>query len=248
MSNVVIIDDEKEARRNLRQLLNLSCPSAKIVGEASGVEEGIEVINQTNPDAIFLDIQMDDGSGFDLLKYFPEPQFQVVFVTAYDQFAIKAFECNAIDYLLKPINTDRLISSIKKVEQLNSRDQYFKQLSSLMDNIYQHRFETITLQTQEGQHYVRLENIIRLEADKGYSTFHCKNRKEIVVSKTIKKFEELLPEDDFFRTHQSHIINRKFVKSYINESGGFIKMEDGYQVPIARRNKDPFFNWMRKEE
>ena len=248
MSNVIIIDDEKEARRNLRQMLHLSCPSANIVGEASGVEEGIQAIRQMNPDAIFLDIQMDDGTGFDLLRSFPEPQFHVVFVTAYDQFAIKAFECNAIDYLLKPINPDRLIQAMKKIEQLSNKVQYFEQLSNLLDNIRHQRFETIIIQTQEGQHYIRLENIIRLEADKGYSTFYCKNRKDILVSKTIKKFEELLPADDFFRTHQSHIINRKFVKSYIKEDGGFIEMEGGYHIPIARKNKDPFFNWMRNGE
>ncbi len=248
MPTVILIDDEKEARRNLRQLLNLSCPSAKVVGEANSVEEGIQLIRQCNPQIVFLDIQMGDGTGFDLLAHFTEPPFHVVFVTAYDQYAIKAFEYNAIDYLLKPIDINRLILAVKKIEGLNNKNQYFQQLSTLMDSLHHKRFEIITLQTQNGQHFIRLENIIRLEADKNYSTFYCQNRKKIVVSNTIKKYEDLLPPDEFFRTHQSHIIHRKFVKSFIKESGGFIEMADGFQVPIARRKKDAFFNWMSKSE
>jgi two-component system LytT family response regulator len=107
------------------------------------------------------------------------------------------------------------------------------------------RIETIILQTQEGQHYIRLENVIRLEADKNYTVFHCVGRKDIIVSETIKRYEELLPTDQFFRTHQSHIVHRKYVKSFIKSTGGTIEMTDGFQVPVARRKKDGFFEWMR---
>lgn len=241
----VIIDDEKEARRNLLQMLKQYCPSVTVVGEAGSVREGVELIRNVSPDGVLLDIQMQDGSGFDLLMQFPEPDFHVVFVTAYDQFAIRAFEFNAVDYLLKPIDKDRLIKAIQRIEQLGAGDDYFRQLSSLLANVRGRPFETITLQTQEGHHYVPLGNIIRLESDKNYTTFHCSDRKTIIISDTIKKFENILPLDQFFRTHQSHIVHRKFVKSYIKSTGGSIEMIDGFHVPVARRKKDAFFLWMR---
>jgi two-component system, LytTR family, response regulator len=246
MLRVVLIDDETEARRNLQQLLTQFCPGVEVIGEAVGVQEGIELIRQTHPEGVFLDIQMQDGTGFDLLSAFPEPSFHVVFVTAYDQYAISAFEFNAVDYLLKPIEVARLTHAVEKMEQLDSSDQYFQQINMLLSGMRNQRLETIILLTQEGQHYIKLENIIRLEADKNYTTFFCHNRKSIVVSETIKKYEEILPADLFFRSHQSHIVQRKFVKSFIKESGGFIEMTDGGQVPVARRKKDGFFEWMRQ--
>ncbi len=245
MFRVLLIDDETEARRNLRQLLKQSCPSVEIVGEADGVQTGIELIREFNPQGVFLDIQMQDGTGFDLLGEFPEPSFHVVFVTAYDQYAIRAFEFNAIDYLLKPIEISRLTHAVEKMEELDNSGQYFQQINMLLSGMRNQRLETIILLTQEGQHYIKLEDIIRLEADKNYTTFFCYNRKSIVVSETIKKYEEILPTDLFFRSHQSHIVQRKFVKSFLKESGGFIEMTDGAQVPVARRKKDGFFEWMR---
>lgn len=246
MLRAVIIDDEPKARRNLRLLLGESCPSVEIIGEADSVKKGIKLIKETKPQGVFLDIQMQDGTGFDLLTSFPEPTFHVVFITAYDEYAIRAFEFNAVAYLLKPIEQPRLIHAVEKIDQLKNSDQYFQQISTLLQSMRQQRLETIILQTQEGQHYIRLENVVRLESDKNYTTFYCHNRKNVLVSDTIKKYEEILPGDLFFRPHQSHMIQRAFVKSFMKESGGFIEMTDGHQIPLARRKRDAFFTWIRE--
>ena len=245
MFTALLIDDEPEARRSLGFLISKHCPELRILGQASGVEEGKSLISQLEPDIVFLDIEMQDGTGFDLLQSFLRPSFRVIFVTAYDQYAIRAFEFNALDYLLKPIDIFRLVDAVKKVQHY-SGDSYFSQIASLLDNIRSMQFETIILQTQEGQHYIRLENIIRLNSDKNYTSFFCVGRKEIIVSESIKRYERLLPQDRFFRTHQSHIVQRRFVRSYLKESGGYIEMTDGYQVPVSRRKKDAFFAWMRE--
>ncbi len=241
----LLIDDEREARRNLSSLLQSYCKSVQIVGEADGVRSGIEKINDLVPDAIFLDIQMQDGTGFDLLASIPERNFQVVFVTAFDEFAIRAFEFNAVDYLLKPIEIDRLIRSVGRLESRKSQELHPGKLSSLLKMIDRRQLDTITLQTQEGHHYIRLENIIRLESDRNYTIFYCQGRDHVIVSETIKRYEELLPTDQFFRPHQSHIIQRKFIKSYLKGAGGSIELSDGFQVPLARRKKDLFFQWIQ---
>jgi two-component system LytT family response regulator len=218
----------------------------QVIGEADGVDSGILMIREHQPQVVFLDIQMQDGSGFDLLKEFPEPNFQVVFVTAYDNFAIAAFEFNAVDYLLKPIDTPRLVRAVTRLAHVQANAQYFGKLSNLLTNIQQNRLQRITLQTQERQHYVTIDQIIRLQSENNYTTFHLEGGKKIMVSETIKRYEELLPAQDFFRTHQSHIVQRKHVGSFVKSDGGSIEMADGFLAPVSRRKREAFFAWIKE--
>ena len=245
MPTAVIIDDEQDARENLRQLLGHYCPSFEVIGEAESVATGVVLLHRQVPHVVFLDIQMQDGTGFELLQAINEPSFRVVFVTAFDQHAIRAFEFNAVDYLLKPIDPARLQKAVERVSSVHTSEGYFQRISMLVNNLSGQSPDRIILQTQEGQHYIRLDDIIRLEADKNYTTFHSRNRKSVVVSETMKRYEDVLPSSQFFRTHQSHIVQRDAIKSFIKESGGYIEMTDGTQVPLSRRRKEAFFAWMR---
>ena len=234
----VIIDDEADAREILNfQLKKFS--SVEIIGEADGVASGVTLINRVQPELVFLDIQMQDGNGFDLLKHFEQPDFKLVFVTAHDEFALKAFRFNAIDYVLKPIDGSEIYRVIEKVVK-SSNTNFMNQISGLLEIVKEKKFEKIILPTAEGIHILELNEIIHLSADGSYVQLKLINNEKVMVSKNLKELEEMLDETHFFRTHQSHIVNLHFVKKLVKESGGFIEMKDGSQVPLARRKKDLF--------
>lgn len=238
MLRTVIIDDEEDARSTLRSFITQYCPQIEIVAEADGVNAGYQAVVINNPHLVFLDIQMEDGTGFDLLSKIHKPQFNVVFTTAFDEFAIKAFKYSAIDYLLKPIDPDELIETVTKV---NKNDEYlerFEQLKHTTNGV----FDRITLSSQEGITVVRIDNILRLESDSNYTHFFLRSSEKITVPKSLKEYESMLPKHLFFRTHQSHMINMNFVKKFVKEDGGYILMEDGSEVLVARRRKDEFLH------
>lgn len=240
MPRTLIIDDEAHARTTLRQMLARYCPQARVIGEADGVADGIAIIQATQPDVVFLDIQMKDGTGFDLLCHFPQPKFGIVFTTAFDQFALKAFEYYTIDYLVKPIGPDELCRSIGKALANQSQQLYAELLSSLKEAIQSQKVERIALSTSEGLIFLRLKELIRLESSGSYTTFFLCNGSKAMVSRTLREFEELLPSDTFFRIHQSHIVNINYVQSILREDGGYALMEDKAKVPISRRKKEAF--------
>lgn len=237
----VIIDDEKRSRETLSGLLLKHCnEDIEVVAEADGCVSGIEAIKIHNPEVVFLDIQMPDGSGFKLLEALDEINFEVVFTTAYDQFAIKAIRYSALDYLLKPIVPAELKNSVDKVKQKKSSGTINKHIKVLLENIKDTNTASkrIILSTSEGMHIIDIKDIIRCESDDYYTRFFIRDRKPIMVSKTLKENEEMLSEYGFLRPHKSHLINIRFVKSYMKNDGGYILLQDGTNVPVSRRKKE----------
>ncbi|MCF8370842.1 MAG: LytTR family DNA-binding domain-containing protein [Bacteroidales bacterium] len=244
MIRTIIIDDEERGRRTLKTQISKYCPELEIVGEANGVQSGLEIIRHEKPDAVFLDIQMQDGTGFDLLEQIPHVNFAIIFATAYDQYAIQAFKFSATDYLLKPIDPDQLIKAVDKLQsELNSHN-LSKKLEALFSN--KNNFEKIALPTFDGIILVKIKEIIRCQSESNYTTLFLPKGDKIVVTKTLKDFDEMLTPLGFFRIHQSHLINMSFVNKYIKGDGGSVKMEDGTVLEVARRRKDTFLDLLLK--
>ncbi|MCU0345732.1 MAG: LytTR family DNA-binding domain-containing protein [Saprospiraceae bacterium] len=240
---IAIVDDETPARQSLTTMLTTFRPDCRLVGEANCVSTGIQLLRLAKPDIVLLDINLTDGSAFDLLDAFPNAGFKVVFTTAYDEFSLKAFRYNALDYLLKPILPRDLVASIDRATQRPLAEQSPK-LVNLRNEAPNHQLSRLALHSADGLVFLRLDHIIRLEADSNYTTFHCSNHERHTVIRPLKEFEELLPETRFFRIHQSHLINFDFVKKVLKKDGGFVVMADGSQLPMARRRKDEFMAWL----
>lgn len=240
MIKAIIVEDEKMSRETLRRMLEKYCPEVEIVGEADGYRRGVEEVRQHHPDVVFLDIQMPDGSGFRLLEEFDDINFEVIFTTAFDQFAIKAIKYSALDYLLKPIIPQDLVEAVhrvekKKAENIRKRNQ---ELISENQHIQDQRTRKIVLSTAEMIHVIDVDDIIRCESDNYYTYFYFVDGRKLLVSKTLKENEELLGQHNFIRPHKSHLVNIKYIKSYVRQDGGFILMTDGTRIPVSRRKKD----------
>ncbi len=244
---IVIIDDEPDAITIIKTFLTAYCPDLKVVGEATDVPSGVSVIRHQNPHLILLDVQLGKTTSFDILDKFDQPNFRVIFTTAHDQFALKAFQYNAMDYILKPIDPDALIKAVDKAKNAIQKDLLFdQQLGNLMQNIKTNTFDKITLSTSEGLVFVDLKDILYLKSDVNYTQFFLKKEGKILVSKPLKDYEELLPIDSFFRIHQSYIVNIQFVIKVLKEDGGYALLKNGKKVPISRRKKDAFLNLLMK--
>ena len=243
MITAVIIDDDENLRMGMKGLLSLYAPDIKIVGEGDSVASGIEVIMRTDPLLIFLDIQMNDGTGFDLLEQFTATygkiNSHVVFITAYEQYAIKAFRFSALDFLLKPVGPEELEKVIDKIRSVLNKDNDYSNIDLLLENIRKKadNFKRIALSNSDGIHLVEISDIVRCESDDNYTKFFIQNRKPILISKTLKEYEELLTEHGFVRIHQSHLINLIFVKAYAKKEGVLV-MADNNQLPISQRKRE----------
>jgi two-component system LytT family response regulator len=240
MIKAIIIEDEKMSRETLKRMLEKYCPTVEVLAEADGYRKGVEEIRKHNPDVIFLDIQMPDGSGFRLLEEFEVINFEVIFTTAFDQFAIKAIKYSALDYLLKPIIPQDLMDAVQRVEKKKAENVRRKNLEQIPEGFKQQeeRSQKIVLSTAEMIHVISVDDIIRCESDNYYTYFHFVDGRKLLVSKTLKENEELLSQYNFIRPHKSHLINIKYIKSYIRQEGGYILMNDGTQIPVSRRKKD----------
>lgn len=249
----LIIDDESKSRKSLLQKVKDYCPEIEVVGEASNGEEGLAVIRQFHPDLLFLDIEMPKMNGLQMLEQLSGFKGAIIFTTAYNEYAIRAFKYSAFDYLLKPIDIHELKNTIerlsiklnasKKAENPNASDQ----LSLLMEQLKSgpELPRKIAIHTQEAMHFFELDEITRLEANSNYTFLHFVNGTKMLASKTLKEFEELLPPKQFFRVHHSSIINLKYVRKYLKSDGGCIEMTDGTIVDISRRKKDDFLEIVR---
>ena len=252
MIKVVIIDDEQDAINSIELIINEYCSNAEVIGTASSAVEGRTVILAQKPDLVFLDIEMPRGNGFDLLEMLPERNFEIIFITAYNNFAIKAFKYSAIDYILKPIDIDEFIEAVDRAEKRialyketqidRNKDKY----NLLLENIQTNKPTKIMVPTSEGQTYIEITNINRIEAEGSYSTIFLRSDKKILVSKNLKEFENMLSDNDFFRPHNSHLINLEYVKKYVLKDGGYIEMTDKTIVPISRRRKESFIEKMHE--
>jgi two-component system, LytTR family, response regulator len=236
----IIIDDEPNNIENLQILLNQYCHEIDIVTTAINANSGIEAIQAYQPDLIFLDIQMPGGAGFDLLKGFANINFEIIFITAYDQYGIQAIKFSALDYLLKPININELKLAVEKARQKIIAKQKDYNIVNLLEYIKSGNKEIpkIALPTLQEIMYVRVDNIIRCEASNNYTLFYLQNGEKVLVCKTLKEFAELLTPHNFIRAHQSHLVNLHFVKSFLREDGGTLFLTDQTKVPISRQNRD----------
>lgn len=237
MYKALIVDDESKSRLTLHRLLEKYCPAIEVVAQASSVEETIEYLKNNQPDLLFLDIQLTDGTGFDVLTSVGNIRSKIVFTTAYDQYAIQAFKFSAIDYLLKPIDPDQLISLCERLDKLiaGAKEETSQQLNALVEN--KQKIKKIALHSTQGVQYIFIEDILRCEADSNYTTFYLKEDRKIVVSRSLKEYEEMLSGISFLRVHKSHLVNMDFVKKY-DARTGILVLEDGYEIEVARRRKD----------
>ncbi|MEN0005306.1 MAG: LytTR family DNA-binding domain-containing protein [Bacteroidota bacterium] len=233
---IIIVDDEQQARSTLQKLLRIHCTNIQLLGMASTIAQAQKLLAASPPDLLLLDINLGKHSGFDLLNSLGEQNFHLVFTTAYDEFALKAFKYHAIDYLLKPIDPDALTHVINRVRR-EKKQLAFQQIKSLLESMHTHTFDRIAISTSEGISFLLLHEIIRLESDRSYTTFYTTRGKKLTVSKNLKEFEQLLPTDQFFRVHQSHIINIKQVSMILKRDGGYLLMSDQAELPISRRRK-----------
>ncbi|HAQ65507.1 MAG TPA: DNA-binding response regulator [Bacteroidales bacterium] len=248
MLRIVIVDDEIQACNALKNMIGFYCREVDMVGMAHGVSEGVELIKQTNPDLVLLDIQMPDGLGFDVLKAFKEPRFRVVFVTAFEQYAIRAIRFAAFDYLLKPVNPDELADAITRAEANILSCQYEARIQLMNDGINPARLpmKRLVLNTSESVYVAVIDDIVRCEADQNYTHFFFGSRDRITVSRTLKEFDELLTEYGFFRVHQSHLINLAWVDRYDKGCGGMAVLKNKIKVPVSTRKKEMFIDALRK--
>jgi two-component system, LytTR family, response regulator len=241
MIHAVIIDDEAKGRLALREKIATYCPQIKIIAEAGNGQEALLLIQHHKPQLIFLDIEMPRMNGFEMLNELPEKDFHVIFTTAYDQYAIKAIKYSAFDYLLKPVDIDELKFAVDKLDAKENSETK-KQVELLQQNM-QHpkkQLHKLAIPTLEGLLFYEINDIIHLEANSNYTNLHLADKTKVTASKTLKEFEELLPEDIFFRIHHSHLINLNYIKRYIKGDGGQIELQNGVYVDVARRKKDEF--------
>ncbi|RZL37983.1 MAG: response regulator transcription factor [Pedobacter sp.] len=236
----ILIDDEISNLENLRTLLEKHCPQVSILATAQNVNDAVSVIEKHAPDLVFLDIQMGEQTGFDVLSQLPNRNFEVIFVTAYDQYGIQAVKFAALDYLLKPIDIDELVNAVNKADQkLTTRTQN-SQIEFLLQQLKKPETSAskIALQMQSETRYVALSEIIRCEADNTYTFFFLTNDEKILVSKSLKEYADLLQPNGFLRTHQSHLVNPAFVKSWLKEDGGILLLTSGEKIPVSKPNKE----------
>jgi two-component system LytT family response regulator len=226
-----IVDDVAQARATLKEDLAAYCPNIEIIGEADGVVTGSKLLNKIKPDVVFL-----DGTGFDILEILGDISFQVIFTTASDEFAIKAFKFSAVDYLLKPIDPDELIVAVQKVSKVNNSTQenYDLLLNTVKEQSAPKR---MALHTLEKIHVTDIADIVRCESNGNYTTFYFKNGQKLLVTKTLKEYDQMLSEYKFARVHQSHLINAQQIKEFVKVDGGYIVMRDGSKIPVSLRKK-----------
>lgn len=241
----VIIDDDPSMRENLNSLLSIYCVDITLVGEADGVKSGVDLIRTVNPDLVFMDIEMKDGTGFDVLSISGKPTFKLIFVTGHDQYAIKAFKFSAIDYILKPVDPDDLIRAVDKARR-TSMAMNKLQIETLVTNRAVGKSKKMVLNDAQNTYLITIENIIRCESDVNYTRFFLSDHKSILVSKTLKSFDELLDEYGFFRCHQSHLINLNYFDRYEKTEGGMVHLKNGEVVPISVRKKEELMSKLSK--
>ncbi len=238
--NAILIDDEERARNTLSSLLLNYCPEISILATCSNVPDGVLAINKHKPDVIFLDIEMPDYNGFELLGFFREIDFDIIFVTAYSEYAVKAFEISAVDYILKPIDIDQLKNSVEKLKQKKLHSQMQEQIELLKDSYRGDDIRKIALSMSNGLTFVEVSDIVLLEADGAYTTFYLKDGQKILVSKKLKFYEDILSNRSyFFRTHRSYFININYIKTY-SRGENAILMDNDFLVTISRDRKQEF--------
>jgi two-component system, LytTR family, response regulator len=245
MITAVIIDDEKNAQEVLAWQLTQYCPQIDLVGCAGNVRDGIKLINNKNPQLLFLDIEMPVENGFDLLEAFDDPSFDIIFTTAYNQYAIKAFKFSAFDYLLKPIDADDLKAAIERYVHKNPVS-IKEQLKVLSTQLNRKNLNRIAIPSVDGLMMLKPEQIIRCESSSNYTTVFLTDKPKVVVAKTLKELEDVLTGFGFYRIHHSHLVNLTHVQAFVRNDGGYVTLTDGAHITVARNRRTGFMDQFSK--
>jgi two-component system LytT family response regulator len=235
MIKAVIIDDSEQARLALKADLESYCPEVELLGEADGVLSGGKLLRKVKPELVFLDIEMGDGTGFDLLEIIGDAPFNVIFTTAHGSFAIQAIKFSALDYLLKPVDPDELQAAIARVKDKKQTDP--EHVQALLNNIQGKQHSRLALHTLEKIHVVDIADIVRCESSTNYTIFYFNDGKQLLVTKTLKEFDNMLSDMQFIRVHQSHLVNANYIKEFVKGDGGYLVMKDGSEVPVSSRKR-----------
>ena len=242
MIKAIIVDDELGARESLSKMIEKNCKQIEVVAKVDSMLSAFEAITNKEPDLVFLDIEMPNGNAFDLLEKFKNINFNIIFTTAYDHYAIKAIKFSAIDYILKPIDPEELISAVKRFEEYRGQKTTLdKQFKTLLSNVRpENKLKKVGIPDGDGLIFINLSDIIRCDSDGNYTFFILTTGKKIIASRTLGEYEQMFADDNFFRVHRSHLINLEHVKKYIKGEGGYVVMSDNSQVEVSRRNKTDF--------
>lgn len=241
MINAILIDDEQKNSEILSEILRRYCPSVSVIGMCTDIIDAEELLAQLNPQLIFLDIQMPGGSGFDLLDRIKHRNIEVIFITAHNDFLLKAIRYSALDYILKPIAIPEIVEAVKRAEERLSGKQMMHQLELLLTNIQKPVLnQKIAIPYMEGYIFIQMDDIVRLEAKGGYTEIFASNGKSWLVSRNIREYENILPTTVFIRVHHAHLVNFHFVKAYHKGRGGYIEMENGMSIEVSVRKKEAF--------
>ena len=240
MIRSVVIDDEVQSRNTLKEYVHEYCPEVDLLAEAGSVAKGVETIKKYNPDLVFLDVELPDGTGFDILGKINDISFKVIFISAYDRYAVRAFKFSAVDYLLKPFQPEDLVQAVSKTRLIHEIVELKKRIEVLLLN--RNSLKKIALPVVDGLEFVNIEDIVRCEADRNYTLMIMNNGKRFLTSKTLREYEEMLSPLNFCRVHHSHMINMSFIKKYVKGEGGTVIMEDNSEIEVARRRKEHFLS------
>jgi len=241
MIRTLLIDDETYSRQTLKSLITDLFPKLEVIGDAGDIEEGIEAIESLKPDLVFLDVHLKSGTGFDILKQLKNINFEIIFVTAHDEYAISAFQFAAFGYLLKPLVVSELTQVVHRlIEKRNTQNDQNKRIKILIENYSEGVVKKIVVQNISGFQVLNLQEILYLEGEVNYTKFYLRDGKTILISKTLKEYENLLKEQGFLRIHQSYLINLHHVVQYIKGEGGQVVMSNRQELPVSRRKKSAF--------
>lgn len=253
MLNICIIDDEPDARDLLREVLTELEPDCRIIGEANSKASAIDMLKRMKPDVVFLDIDLKDGTGFEVLAALPTPQYPFVFTTACNEFAIKAFQVNALDYLLKPTERAEVRRALDKIQKQQPTTGLKQQMTELLTTMRQRKIEKLVLHTAEGVYFLPIADVCHLESAGSYTTVWTNKGEKILVSSNLGSFEHLVTDTDttsdasntFFRVHQSHIVRISNVRQLLKlPDGDFAVLNNGVKIPVARRRREAFLTAM----
>jgi two-component system, LytTR family, response regulator len=240
----IIIDDEPKNVRILNKLLTDYCPDIKIIGSAGDANAALQIIEELKPELVFLDIEMPNGNAFDLLDKIMPVSFDIIFITAFESYSLKAFKYTALDYLLKPVSIEELQNAVAKAKDNTQSKNINLQVKALLQNVNNANagMQKVAVHTLDGLEFVKADDIVRVEAQGSYSVFHLTDKSTILASKNIKDYEDILVGETFFRIHNSHIVNLNAIKKYHKGRGGYIIMDDGTMIEVASRRKNDFLS------
>lgn len=247
MLKIAIIEDEEKSLGFIRSIIEQHCPAAEIIGTATSVQSAVTLLTNVKPALVLSDINLPDGTAFEMLSRLDEIDFKVIFITAFEEYAIKAIKFSALDYLVKPIDPNELVKAVNKAKEQIEHENNSLKLKALLSNVrdFSDKLRKIVLKTFDSIYVVDLQDIIRCESDNSYTLFYLKDSRKIMVSNVLKEYDELLADSGFIRVHKSHLVNLNYIDKFIKSDGGYLIMKDGASVPVSQRKRDmimDFFN------